>query len=269
MKPALQRLMLFAASIAAAVGALAQEPAVPGRQLAVGRERDHHQPTPPSPHGRRVLPQDRRVERRQLPRRMGRVLLLGRVPCHFLVPLPREQRARFRQIRPGSSGCHRPGSAGPQRFQLGCARCRRTGDRSAEELAGRATRDLYRARMTRDGKGKPATATPPAGDAGPLLIRQRALPRVQPGLQGCTRTLRWQDAGSRRASRYPDHAQRRWRSHSHCRWFHEQSPGSRLRGSEGGQRHQRRRAVSLQVHRGELRLSIRPLERLLDRALRA
>ena len=27
---------------------------------------------------------------------------------------------------------------------------------------------LYRARMTRDGKGKPATITPPAGDAGPL-----------------------------------------------------------------------------------------------------
>ena len=28
---------------------------------------------------------------------------------------------------------------------------------------------LYRARLTRDGKGKPATATPPARDAGPLL----------------------------------------------------------------------------------------------------
>jgi hypothetical protein len=28
---------------------------------------------------------------------------------------------------------------------------------------------LYRARLTRDGKGKPVTPTPPAGDAGPLL----------------------------------------------------------------------------------------------------
>jgi hypothetical protein len=28
---------------------------------------------------------------------------------------------------------------------------------------------LYRARLTRDGKGGPATSTPPAGDAGPLL----------------------------------------------------------------------------------------------------
>ena len=28
---------------------------------------------------------------------------------------------------------------------------------------------LYRARLTRDGKGKPATATPPARDAGPVL----------------------------------------------------------------------------------------------------
>jgi hypothetical protein len=32
------------------------------RQLGAGRERDLYQPTPPSPHGRRVLPQDRRPE---------------------------------------------------------------------------------------------------------------------------------------------------------------------------------------------------------------
>ena len=39
---------------------------------------------------------------------------------------------------------------------------------------------LYRARTTRDGKRKPVTAAPPAGDARPALIRRRALPRVQP-----------------------------------------------------------------------------------------
>lgn len=33
---------------------------------------------------------------------------------------------------------------------------------------GGAAAVLYRARMTRDGKGKPTTATPPSGDAGPL-----------------------------------------------------------------------------------------------------
>ena len=40
MKPALQRVTVFVASIAAAVGASAQEPAFPAGNWAVGLERD-------------------------------------------------------------------------------------------------------------------------------------------------------------------------------------------------------------------------------------
>lgn len=132
------------------------------RELAVGDERDLYHSPAPSPYGRRVLPRNRRVERRQLRRRMGRVLLLGRVAGglrvhHLPVSFRWESRARFRQTPAGRSGRHRPGPAGAQRLQVECAQCRRAGHRAAEELAGRRE-TLSGARDAR-WQGQEATST--------------------------------------------------------------------------------------------------------------
>ena len=139
MKPALQRLTVFVASIAAAVGALAQEPAFPAGNWQSATSETYTNPLHPVLTGAEFSLKIDVSDDGSFRGEWGECFcsgLRGRLRNqYFPVPLLREKRARFRQIRPGSSGCHRPGAAGPQRFQLGCARCRRTGDRSAEELA--------------------------------------------------------------------------------------------------------------------------------------
>ena len=185
----------------------------------------------------------------------------------FLVSLLREKRARVRQIRCGRQGVIDLGRLGRSAFSWSAPAVDELAIDLPKDWRGAKDAILYRARMTRDGKGKPATTTPPAGDAGPLLSANalyrefnkddKAALGTYAGktlvLEGRRGTLiELSDGGA------AIHIADGFTSRALVLVFQE---------SEGGQRHQRRRAVSLHVHRGEFRLSVRPPGRLLDRAL--
>ena len=101
MRPALQCLMLFAASIAAAANVLAQEPAVPaGNWQSAASETITSALHPVLTGGELYLKIDVSHDG-SFRGEWGEELLLGRVPL-FLVSVAREHRARFRQVRSGS-----------------------------------------------------------------------------------------------------------------------------------------------------------------------
>ena len=254
MTPALQRVTVFVASIAAAAGASAQEPAFPAGHWESVSSETYSTPLHAVVTGAEFYLKIDVSNDGSFRGEWGEYYCSGvsvgaygfaTFPCRFSGNSERVS-GRF---GPGRQGVIDLGRLGRSAFSWAAP--------AAGELAIDLPKDwrgdaiLWRARMTRDGKGKPTSTTPP-GDAGPLLSANALYREFNKDSNAALATSRWQNAGSRRASRHPDRAQRRWRRDSHCRWLHEQSPGSCLRGSAGGQRHQRRRAVSLQVHRGEL-----------------
>ena len=120
MKRALQCLTLFAASIAAAVGASAQEPAFPVGTWQSATSETYTNPLHPVLTGAELYLKIDVSNDGSFRGEWGEYFCSARFRRlrhqHVLVPLRREKRARFRQIRPGSSGCDRSGAAGPQRF---------------------------------------------------------------------------------------------------------------------------------------------------------
>jgi hypothetical protein len=171
MKPALRRLTVFAASIAAAASALAQEPAFPVGNWQSAASETYTNPLHPVLTGAElyleidVSPDGSfRGEWRKYSCSGASVGAFGitTFPCHFDGTSERVA-GRF---GPGRQGVIDLGSLGRSAFSWAAPAI----DELAIDLPKNWKGDaiLYRARLTRDGKRKPATGTPP-GDVGPLL----------------------------------------------------------------------------------------------------
>ena len=172
MKPALQRVTVFVASIAAAAGALAQEPAFPAGNWASVASETYSTPLHPVLTGAEFYLEIDVASDGSFRGEWGEYSCSGvslgaygfaTFPCRFSgtgAPVS----GRF---GPGRQGVIDLGRLGRSAFNWSAP--------AAGELAIDLPKDwrgdavLWRARLTRDGKGKPASTTPPGGDAGPLL----------------------------------------------------------------------------------------------------
>ena len=165
MKPALQYLSLFSVSVAA-VGALAQEPALPiGNWQSATSETITWALHPALSRGELYLNIDVSKDG-SFGGEWGEYFCSGGSPYFSCRLYGKSERVSGR-FGPGREGVIDLGRLGRSTFSWSAP--------SANELTIELPKNwrgadaiLYRARMTRDGKGKPATATPPAGDAGPL-----------------------------------------------------------------------------------------------------
>ena len=171
MKPALQRVIVFGASIAAAVGALAQEPALPAGHWESVTSETYSTPLHPVVTGAEFYLKIDVSNDGSFRGEWGEYSCSG-------VSLGAYGFATF-PCRVSGTGAPVSGKFGPGRqgvIDLG--RLGRSGFSWTAPAAGELAIDLpkdwrgdavlWRARLTRDGKGKPASTTPP-GDAGPLL----------------------------------------------------------------------------------------------------
>ena len=170
MKPALQCFTLFAASLAAAAGALGQEPAFPVGNWQSATSETYTNPLHPVLTGAELYLEIEvskdgsfRGEWREYSCSGASVGAFGitTFPCRFSGQSERVS-GRF---GPGRQGVIELGRLGRGAFSWAAP----AADELAIELPKNWQGDaiLYRARLTRDGKRTPAT--PPAGDAGPLL----------------------------------------------------------------------------------------------------
>ena len=172
MKRAFQCLALFAACVAAAVGAAAQEPAVPLGNWQSATSETYTNPLHPVLTGAELYLEidvskdgSFRGEWREYSCSGASVGAFGitTFPCRFAGQSERVS-GRFGS---GRQGVIDLGRLGRSAFSWTAP--------AVDELAIDLPKDwqgdaiLYRARLTRDGKRRPATATPPPGDAGPLL----------------------------------------------------------------------------------------------------
>ena len=99
----------------------------------------------------------------------GEYFCSGVSPFHRVVPMlfsGKSERVSGR-FGPGRQGVIDLGRLGRSAFNWAAPAVNELAIELPKNWRGDAI--LFRARMTRDGKGKPATTTPPAGDAGPLL----------------------------------------------------------------------------------------------------
>ena len=231
MKRALQRVTVFVASIAAAVGALAQEPAFPAGNWHRSRAR------PIPTHSTQSSRAPSSTSRSMCRTTAASAANGGSTCARASHSVPSESRTfpcRFSgkseplsgRFGPGRQGVIDLGRLGRSAFSWAAP--------AVDELAidlpknWRGDAILYRARLTRDGKGKPATTTPPAGDAGPLLSANALYREFNQDSNAALGRYAGKTLVLEGRRGTADPAQRRWRSDSHCRWFHEQSPGSRL-----------------------------------------
>jgi hypothetical protein len=173
MKPALQRLTLFAASIAATGGAAAQEPSFPvGNWQSVTSE-TYTNPLHPVLTGAEFYLKIDVSNDGSFRGEWGEYFCSGVSPGAFGInTFPCRLSGRGEPVSgrfgPGREGVIDLGRLGRSTFNWAAP--------TAAELAidlpknwqgGEAI--LYRARLTRDGKGKPATAASSGGNTGPLL----------------------------------------------------------------------------------------------------
>jgi hypothetical protein len=172
MKRALQCLTLFAASIAAVAGVLAQEPALPaGNWQSVTSETYSHPLHAVLTGAEFYLNIDVakdgsfRGEWREYSCSGASVGAYGRptFPCRAAGQSERVS-GRF---GPGRQGVIELGRLGRSTFSWAAPAVDELEIDLPKNWKGDAI--LYRARLTRDGKRKPATDGPPAGDSGPLL----------------------------------------------------------------------------------------------------
>ena len=167
MKPALQCLTLFAAAIAAAVGALAQEPAVPAGNWQSATSETITCPLHPALTGAELYLKIDVSNDGSFRGEWGEYFCSGGSP-YFSCRLSGKSERVSGRFGPGREGVIDLGRLGRSAFSWSAP----ADDELALELPKNwqgADAILYRARLTRDGKRKPATAAPPAGDAGPLL----------------------------------------------------------------------------------------------------
>ena len=172
MKRALQCLTIFAASIAAAVGALAQEPAFPAGTWQSATSETYTNPLHPVLTGAEFYLKidvsndgSFRGEWSEYFCTVGSGAFgISTSSCRFDAKSERVS-GRF---GPGRQGVIELGRLGRSAFSWAAPAVGELAiDLPKNWQGGDAI--LYRARLTRDGKGRPATAAPPARDDGPVL----------------------------------------------------------------------------------------------------
>jgi hypothetical protein len=172
MKASFQRVTVFVASIAAAVGAFAQEPAFPAGHWEAVASETYTSPLHPVLTGAEFYLKIDVSSDGSFRGEWGEYYCSGVSPGAFGInTFP----CRFSGKSAPASGTFGPGRQGV--IDLG--RLGRSAFSWAAPAVGELVIDLpknwrgdailYRARLTRDGKGKPATPPSPAGDAGPVL----------------------------------------------------------------------------------------------------
>ena len=171
MKPALQRLTIFVASIAAAVGALAQEPAFPVGNWQSAISETYTNPLHPVLTGAELYLKIDVSDDGSFRGEWGEYFCFGSVGAFgintFSCRFDGKSERVSGRFGPGRQGVVDLGRLGRSTFSWAAP--------AVDELVidlpknWRGDAILYRARLTRAGKGKPVTPTPPAGDAGPLL----------------------------------------------------------------------------------------------------
>jgi hypothetical protein len=166
MKQALHCLTLFAASIAAAVGALAQEPAVPVGNWQSPTSETYTWPLHPILTGGELYLKIDVSKDGSFRGEWGEYFCSGGSP-YFSCRLYGESERVSGRFGPGRQGDIDLGRLGRSAFSWSTP--------AADELAidlpknwRGADATFYRARLTRDGKRKPGTADPPTSDSGPL-----------------------------------------------------------------------------------------------------
>ena len=171
MKRALQCVTLFAATVAVAAGASAQEPAFPvGNWQSIASETYTNALHPVLTEAEFYLKIDVSKDG-SFRGEWGKYSCSGAsVGAFGITTFP----CRFSGTSEGVSGRFGPGRQGVielGRLGRGTFNWTATGDELAIELPKNWQGDaiLYRARMTRDGKGRPTTTVSPAPDAGPVL----------------------------------------------------------------------------------------------------
>jgi hypothetical protein len=182
MKPALQRLTVFAASIAAAVGTLAQEPAgFPVGNWQSATSETYTNPLHPAlTNGELYLKIDVSTDG-SFRGEWGEYFCFGGGAGAFGITsfscrLNGKSERVSGRFGPGRQGMIDLGRLGRSAFSWAAP--------AVDELAIDLPKNwqgadpiLYRARLTRDGKRKPATDTPPVPDAGLPLLSANALYR--------------------------------------------------------------------------------------------
>jgi hypothetical protein len=173
MKPALQRLTLFAASIAVAVGAVAQEPAFPVGNWQSATSDTYTNPLHPVLSRAEFYLKIDVSNDGSFRGEWGEYACSGlSLGAYGIATFPCRVSGKSERVSgrfgPGRQGVIDLGRLGRSAFSWGTP--------AVDELAidlpknwqgGNAI--LHRARLTRDGKRKPATETPPAPDVGPPL----------------------------------------------------------------------------------------------------
>ena len=171
MRAALQRFMLFAASIAAGSAVFAQQPAFPTGNWQSVTSETYSSPLHPVPGGAEFYLKIDVSNDGTFRGEWGEYFCTSSVGAFGRSTFP----CRVSGTSQGVSGRFSPGGQGV--IDLGRLGRSAFGWSmpSADEVAIELPKNwhgdaiLYRARVTRDGKGKPATAASPAGDAGPPL----------------------------------------------------------------------------------------------------
>ena len=157
MKPALQCLTFVVASIAAAVGALAQEPAFPiGNWQSAASETITWALHPALTGGEFYLKIDVSNDG-SFRGEWGELFCSGGSPCIFSCRLSGKSERVSGRFGPGGDGVIDLGQLGRSAFKWSVARGQRTDDRSAEDLAGQrrdslsGAHDARRQGQTHDG----------------------------------------------------------------------------------------------------------------------
>jgi hypothetical protein len=166
MKPALQCVTLFVASVSAAISALAQEPAVPVGNWQSATSESISWALHPALTGAELYLNIDVSNDGSFRGEWGEYFCSGVSP-YFSCRLQGKSERASGRFGPNREGVIDLGPLGRSAFKWSAPAVNELTIELPKNWQGGDAK-LYRARMTRDGKGKPTTATPPAGDAGPL-----------------------------------------------------------------------------------------------------
>jgi hypothetical protein len=170
MKPTLRFLTLFAAFIVAAPGAFAQEPAFPAGIWQSARSETYTNPLHPVLTGAELYLKIDVSNDGSFRGEWGEYFCTGSLGAYgigtFSCRLSGNAERVSGKFGPGRQGVIELGRLGRSAFNWST-----TDNELAIDLPKNWQGDaaLYRARMTRDGKGKPAATSAASGDAGPVL----------------------------------------------------------------------------------------------------
>lgn len=166
MKPTLLCLTIFAASIAAAVGAFAQEPALPVGNWQSAASESISWALHPALTGGELYLKIEVSNDGSFRGEWGEYFCSGVSP-YFSCRLSGKSERVTGRFGPNREGVIDLGPLGRSAFKWSAPAVNELVIELPKNWRGSDAK-LFRARMTRDGKGKPPTVTAPAGDTGPL-----------------------------------------------------------------------------------------------------